>query len=132
MRNIFKKYGFTVSAVVLAVGTTIGKIVSAFKRGLKFVAKGIGNGFKTLGSKIAAILPGLIGSIIGFIFKTAGSVISFVGQNAWLLIMRVTVFMVERFQKNKQWNTWSQGPRSDPFKTADTSPAVINPTFTIS
>ena len=34
VRNIFKKYGFTVSAVVLAVGRTIGMIVSALTRGL--------------------------------------------------------------------------------------------------
>ena len=33
VRNIFKKYGFTVSAVVLAVGRTIGMIVSALTRG---------------------------------------------------------------------------------------------------
>lgn len=38
MRNIFKKYGFIVSAVVLAVGETIGVIVSALTRGLKSVA----------------------------------------------------------------------------------------------
>ena len=62
MRNIFKKYGFIVSAVVLAVGETIGVIVSALTRGLKSVAKGVGDGVKTLGSKIAGILPGLISS----------------------------------------------------------------------
>ena len=33
VRNIFKKYGFTVSAVVLAEGRTIGMIVSALTRG---------------------------------------------------------------------------------------------------
>ena len=33
VRNIFKKYGFTVSAVVLAVGRTTGMIVSALTRG---------------------------------------------------------------------------------------------------
>ena len=53
MRNIFKKYGFIVSAVVLAVGETIGVIVSTLTRGLKSVAKGVGDGVKTLGSKIA-------------------------------------------------------------------------------
>ena len=67
------KYGFTVSAVVLAVGTTIEVIVSALIRSLKSVAKGFENGFKTLGSKITGIVPGFIGSIISFIFKTAGS-----------------------------------------------------------
>ena len=87
---------------MLAVGTTIGVIVSALTRTLKSVAKGVGNGFKTHGSKIAGILPGLIGSIVGFIFKTAGSVISFLGQSAWLLIVGAVIFMLERFQKNKR------------------------------
>ena len=34
VRNIFKKYGFTVSTIVLAVGTTIGVTVSSLTRGL--------------------------------------------------------------------------------------------------
>ena len=102
VRNIFKKYGFTVSAVVLAVGKMIGVIVSALSKGLTSVVEGVGNGFKTLRSKIAGILPGLIGSIVGFIFKTAEYVISFLSKNAWILVIRVVMIMVERFQKNKR------------------------------
>ena len=101
VKNIFKKYGFTATAVVLAVGTTIGVIVNSLSKGLKSVAMGIGNVLQTLGKKIAQIRPGLIGTIVSFIFKTAGSVISFLGKNAWLLILGVAVFMVERFQKNR-------------------------------
>ena len=41
-------------------------------RGLTSVAKGVVNGLKTLGSKIAGIPSVLIGSVVGFIFKTAG------------------------------------------------------------
>ena len=100
VKNIFKKYGFTVTAVFLAVGTVIGVIVNSPTKGLKTVATGVGNGLKELGKKIAQILPGLlIGSIVSFIFKTAGSVISFLGKNAWLLLHGVAVFMVERLKK---------------------------------
>ena len=53
VRNILKKYGFTVSAVVLAVGTTIG-VISLVTQSLQSVAKGL-----TLGSQIAGILQGL-------------------------------------------------------------------------
>ena len=102
VKNIFKKYGFTVTAVFLAVGTVIGVIVDSLTKGLKTVATGMGNGLKELGKKIAGILPGLIGAIVSFIFKTAGSVISFLGKNAWLLILGVAVFMVERFQKKNR------------------------------
>ena len=69
---MFYRYGLRVSVVVLAVETTIGLIVSALKRGLKSMVKGVKNYFRTLGSKIAGILPGLIGSIVSFISKTAG------------------------------------------------------------
>ena len=65
----------------------IAVIVGALLKGLKSVMKGVGNGSKTLGSKIAATLLGLFGSIVCFIFKTAGSVISLIRQNAWLLLM---------------------------------------------
>ena len=102
VKNIFKKYGFTVTAVFLAFGTVIGVIIDSLTKGLKSVATGVGNGLKELGKKIAGILPGLIGAIVSFIFKTAGSVISFLGKNAWLLILGVTVFMVERFKKKNR------------------------------
>ena len=102
VKNIFKKYGFTVTAVFLAVGTVIGVIVDSLTKGLKPVATGVGNGLKELGKKIAGILPGLIGAIVSFIFKTAGSVISFLGKNAWLLILGVAVFTVERFKKKNR------------------------------
>ena len=85
----------------------IGVIVSALTRGLKSVAKGVGVGFKTLGSKISDILPSLIGSITGFISKTAGSV----------------------------WPPITESPYSwlsDSIKNADTSPVEINLTSTIS
>ena len=62
VKDIFKKYGFTVAPVLLAVGTVIGVIVNSLSKGFKSVAKGVGNGLRELGKKIAGILPGLIGS----------------------------------------------------------------------
>ena len=46
VKNIFKKYGFTVTAVFLAVGTVIGVIIDSLTKGLKSVATGVGNGLK--------------------------------------------------------------------------------------
>ena len=51
VKNIFKKYGFTVTAVFLAVGTVIGVIVNSLTKGLKTVATGVGNGLKELGKR---------------------------------------------------------------------------------
>ena len=102
VKEIFKKYGFTVTAVLLAVGTTIGVILSSLSNGLKAVAKGVGDGLQTLGKKIAGILPGLLGSIVSFVFRAAGQVISFLGKNAWLLIVGVAVFLFEQVKKRSE------------------------------
>ena len=51
IKEIFKKYGFSAFAVMTAIGTVIGVIVSNLKAGLTKVAKGVGNGLKELGEK---------------------------------------------------------------------------------
>ena len=101
VKAIFKKYGFTAFAVLSAVGAVIGVIVSNLKSGLSRLGKGVGNGFKAIGKKLGEILPGMIGAIASFIFKTAGEAIGFLAKNAWLLIVAVVVYFVEQV-KNKQ------------------------------
>ena len=100
VKAIFKKYGFTVFAVLSAVGAVIGVIVTDLKSGLSRLGKGVGNGFKAIGKKLGEILPGMIGAIASFIFKTAGEAIGFLAKNAWLLIVAVVVYFVEQV-KNK-------------------------------
>ena len=82
------------TAVVAAVGLTIGVLIDQLKKagnaatnGKKDVTKKVGDGLKELGKKIGSILPGLVGAIASFVFRTAGQVISFLGKNAWLLIL---------------------------------------------
>ena len=102
IKEIFKKHGFTVVAVITAIGTVIGVIVSNLKAGLTKVAKGVGNGLKELGKKLGEILPGMIGAIASFIFKTAGEAIGFLAKNAWLLIVGLVVLAVEQFKKRSR------------------------------
>ena len=103
VKAIFKKYGFTAFAVLSAVGAVIGVIVSNLKSGLSRLGKGVGKGFKALGKKLGEILPGMIGAIASFIFKTAGEAIGFLAKNAWLLIVAVVVYFVEQVKnKNKR------------------------------
>ena len=99
VKEIFKKHGFTVVAVTTAIGVVIGVIVSNLKAGLTSVAKGVGNGLKELGAKLGQILPGMVGAIASFIFKTAGEAIGFLAKNAWLLIVGLVVLAVEQFKK---------------------------------
>ena len=103
VKAIFKKYGFTVFAVLSAVGAVIGVVVSNLKSGLSRLGKGVGKGFKAIGKKLGEILPGMIGAIASFIFKTAGEAIGFLAKNAWLLIVAVVVYFVEQVKnKNKR------------------------------
>ena len=101
VKAIFKKYGFTVFAVASAVGVVIGVIVANLKNGLTSLGKGVGNGLKTIGKKLGEILPGLVGAIASFVFRTAGEVVGFLAKNACLLIVGVVIYLVEQFKKKK-------------------------------
>ena len=101
VKLIFKKYGFTVFAVVSAVGLVIGVIVSNLQKGLTSLGKGVGGALKNIGKKIGEILPGMIGAIASFVFKTAGEAVGFLAKNAWLLILAAVMFMIEKFKGRK-------------------------------
>ena len=102
VKMIFKKYGFTVFAVVSAVGLVIGVIVSNLKKGLTSLGKGVGGALKTIGKKIGEILPGMIGAIASFIFKTAGEAVGFLAKHAWLLILAAVTIMIEKLKKRNR------------------------------
>ena len=102
VKNIFKKYGWTLQAVALAVGIVLSALALAATNGLKAGTKALGQGLKAIGQKLGSLLPGLIGSIVSYIFKAAGSVLSFLGEHAWLLILAVVAFFMERLLKRKR------------------------------
>ena len=72
VKEIFKKYGVTVTAIFHAAGFMIGAVVGAITNALKATGKAMGSGLKEVGSKLGSLLPGLIGQIVSFLFKTAG------------------------------------------------------------
>ena len=102
VKLIFKKYGFTVFAVVSAVGLVIGVIVSNLKKGLTSLGKGVGGALKNIGKKIGEILPGMIGAIASFVFKTAGEAVGFLAKHAWLLILAAVTIMIEKLKKRNK------------------------------
>ena len=85
--------------MALAVGVVLRALALAGLNGLKAGTKAVGQGLKAVGQKLGSLLPGLIGSIVGFIFRAAGQVFSFPAKNAWLLILAVVAFFMERFLK---------------------------------
>lgn len=101
IKEIFKKNGVTLAAIVLATGVTIGTVVGAITNVLKATSKAIGNVVKEVGTKVGSILPGLIGSIASFLFKTAGQVISNLAEHTWLLILAGVIFVTEKHLKKQ-------------------------------
>ena len=69
---IFEKYGLTAFSVLAAVGFITGVIISNLKNGLATLGRSLGNGLKAIGKKLRQILPGMVGAIAIFIFRTAG------------------------------------------------------------
>ena len=99
VREIFKKYGVMVASIFLAAGVTIGAVVGAITNALKAMGKQIANGLKTLRAKAAAALPGLIGSIVSFLFKTAGQAIGFLAEHTWPLILAAVAFLISKLKR---------------------------------
>ena len=102
VKNIFKKYGWTLQAVALAVGIVLSALALAATNGLKAGTKAIGNGLEAIGKKLGSLLPGLIGSIVSYIFKAASQVFSFLAEHAWLLILAVVAFFMEKMLKRRR------------------------------
>ena len=102
VREIFKKYGVTVTAIFLAAGITIGAVVGAITNALKSMGNQLANGLKAVGAKAASALPGLIGAIVSFLFKTAGQAIGYLAKHTWLLILAAVVFIFEKYIKKRR------------------------------
>ena len=99
IKEIFKKNGLTVAAILLAAGATIGAVIGTITNALKKLGKGLANGLKKFGEKAASALPGLIGAIASFLFKAAASVLGFLAEHTWLLILAVVAFLFQKFMK---------------------------------
>ena len=101
IKEIFKKYGVTVTSIFLAAGVTIAAVIGTMTNALKKLGTDLGNGLKTLGAKAASALPGLIGAIVSFLFKAAGSAIGFLAKHTWLLILAVVAFLFQKLMKRR-------------------------------
>ena len=102
VKEIFKKYGVTVTAIFLAAGITIGAVISTVTNALKAMGQQMANGLKTLGAKAASALPGLIGQIVSFLFKKAGEAVGFLAEHTRLLILAVVVYIFEKYIKRRR------------------------------
>ena len=89
------------TAIFLATGVTIGTVIGTITNALKKLGTDLGNGLKTAGAKAASALPGLIGAIVSFLFKAAGSAIGFLAEHTWVLILAVVAFLFPKLMKKR-------------------------------
>jgi len=102
VKEIFKKYGVTLTAILIAAGTTIGAVIGTLTRGLKATSKALRNGLKDIAAKLGSLQPGLIGSIVSFLFKAAGQVVGFLAEHTWLLILATVACLFEQYIKKRR------------------------------
>ena len=93
VKDIFKKYGWTLQAIFVAVGVILSVIALTVKKGTKVISQKLNN---------VKHEPGFIGSIVSFIFKTAGQVFSFLSEHTWLIILVVVAFFIEKLLKRRR------------------------------
>ena len=93
VKDVFKKYGWTLDAFFIAVGVILGAIALATKKGTKVISQKL-NDVKQQ--------PGFIGSIVNFIFKAASQVFAFLSEHTWLLILVVVAFFMEKLLKRRR------------------------------
>ena len=93
VKDIFKKYGWTLQAIFVAVGVILSVIALAVKKSTKVISQKLNN---------VKHEPGFIGSIVSFIFKAAGQVFAFLSEHTWLIILVVVAFFIEKLLKRRR------------------------------
>ena len=93
IKDIFKKYGWTLQAIFIAVGVILSVIALAVKKGTKVISQKL-NDVKQE--------PGFIGSIVNFIFKAASQVFAFLSEHTWVIILVVVAFFMEKMLKRRR------------------------------
>ena len=102
IKEIFKKHGLTLTVIFLSAAGTIVAVVCAITKALKATGKAMRRGLKDVGSKLGSLLPGLIGSIVSFLCKTAGQALGFLAEHTWLLIWAAVVFIFQKYIKGRR------------------------------
>ena len=120
IRILFKEQGITIVTILTALGMTLGVLIEALlggpnmstptsestttsnKKGgarewIKKKLKALSQLPGKLADKALASLPGIIGSIISWIFNRAKEVVSWLSQNLWALITGVGVLIYTYF-----------------------------------
>ena len=114
LKELFRRDGVTIGAIITAIGMTISTIIlSVFTspnpsvspptpnpkppNAVKRLLVKISSWLQELAIKALATLPGVIGSLISFIFKKASEVALFLSQHLIILFLTAIAFIYEYF-----------------------------------
>ena len=120
LRELFRKEGVTIASLATAVGMTIAAIAMGVANALsrrvapapspappgpkpepsirdriKDALKRFGQFLLDLAKKSAAGLPGLIGTVVGFVFKTAGQAVGFLAEHLLIGLIALVAIAFE-------------------------------------
>ena len=96
IKRALLKYGIP-AAFAVAISSVIGVILTSLK-GVGAGVKKIGQGLTALGKKMAAAVPGLLGSVLSLVLKTGGELLKFVGNNIWILVVAIGAALLKRLK----------------------------------
>ena len=122
LRTLFREQDITIVSVLTAIGMIIGVIVEAViptsggavtlpkppsSRGgdEEWVRKqlhNLGRLLANLAGKAAAVLPGVIGSIVSWLLSATGKLVNWFGNNLWALVVAVAGLL---YVAAKEWIT---------------------------
>ena len=102
IKEIFKKNGVTVTAILLSTAAIIWAVVGLITKALKATEKTMAIGLKEIGAKLGFLLLGLIRQVAHFLFNTAAKAVGFLAEHTWLLILAVVVFVFEKYIKRRR------------------------------
>jgi len=116
LRTLFREQGVTIASVLTALGFIVSTIVLAIQNTfgggwptpaptpsgrdgvtawVKKQLKTLASWLKTLAEKAGAALPGIIGAIVSWLLKTAGSVAVWLAEHLWALAIALVAAAAE-------------------------------------
>jgi len=115
LKELFRRDGLTIGAIVTAIGMTITTIILALTPPssplgspkppniIKSTLVKLSNWLLNLAKKALAALPGIIGSIVSFILQKAGELVLFFSEHLILLLLSIILvaseFILSKIQK---------------------------------
>jgi hypothetical protein len=96
IKRALLKYGLP-TALAVGIASVVGVIISMLKGAGNGVKK-MGVAIKNLGKKMAAAIPGLIGSVLSLALKTGGELLKFVENNIWILVVAIGMVLLKKLK----------------------------------